>query len=231
MGSTSETTDDAALAAACARGEASAIAEIERRHFANARAAVERIVGASATDEAMQVVRHKLFVAEPGERPRIAEYEGRGSLGGWLRVVAVRTALTLRRGEKREGKRRDSDDALADLPASPHPEIEPLRAQYQAEFKEAFQGALAGLSARERNLLRLSFLDGLSVDQIGAVYQVHRATAARWVQRAREQLLEETKRRLYEKLRLSPSELQSLVAMVQSQVDVSIHRFLGEEAE
>ena len=40
--------------------------------------------------------------------------------------------------------------------------------------------AFAALESRERNLLRYALGDGLSVDAIGTLYRVHRATAARW---------------------------------------------------
>jgi hypothetical protein len=40
------------------------------------------------------------------------------------------------------------------------------------------------LSRRDRNLLRYQYFDHLTVDDIGALHRVHRATAARGVARA-----------------------------------------------
>ena len=42
-------------------------------------------------DEVKQGLRERLLVGPP---PRIAEYSGSGPLGGWLRVVSVRLAIT-----------------------------------------------------------------------------------------------------------------------------------------
>jgi RNA polymerase sigma-70 factor (ECF subfamily) len=66
----------------------------------------------------------------------------------------------------------------------------------------------------------------MTVDRVGTVYRVHRATAARWIQAIRERLLDETYRRLGERLRLSPAEFASLTAIVQSQLRVSLSGIL-----
>lgn len=61
------------------------------------------------------------------------------------------------------------------------PELSHLKATFAAEFKFALTLAIDELSVRDRNLLRQSVLDGLTIDQLGKLYRVHRATAARWV--------------------------------------------------
>ncbi len=45
-------------------------------------------------------------------------------------------------------------------------------------------------------MLRLHFLEGLSLNQIGAMYQVNKSTISRRMARARETLLERTRERL-----------------------------------
>src|SRR5262249_43055522 len=78
------------------------------------------------------------------------------------------------------------DEILAALPAEgSDPEIEHFKRLYAAEFRAALSEAIAGLASRERNLLRHGFADALSIDQIGALYGVHRSTAARWIHAAR----------------------------------------------
>ncbi len=71
-------------------------------------------------------------------------------------------------------------------------------------------------------MLRLYFLDGLSIDRIAAVYAVHRATAARWVARGREALLRGTQEVLGQRFRLDQAEVESLVGIVRSQLDVTL---------
>jgi DNA-directed RNA polymerase specialized sigma24 family protein len=45
-------------------------------------------------------------------------------------------------------------------------------------FEGALQVALAGLDARDRMLLRLSLVSGLSCQKIGKIYSVNASTAA-----------------------------------------------------
>jgi len=47
----------------------------------------------------------------------------------------------------------------------------------------------------------------------------------------RERLFDETRRRLLEELQLPPRELDSLLALVRSDIDVSVRRILGESGE
>jgi RNA polymerase sigma-70 factor (ECF subfamily) len=217
---------DLALAWAAARGDARAILAIERRHLPAARIAVVRILGDDCADDIMQQVRTKLFVGE-NARPRIAEYLGCGSLPGWLRVVAVRTALSQRRASKRVEDREASNDQLLDLAGPLDPEIDHLKSRYRGEFKAAFQSALATLSARDRNLLRLHYVERLTIDDLGVMHNVHRATVARWIAALRERLFEATRGDLTRRLGINRSEFDSLVVLVRSQLDVSLHRFLG----
>ncbi|APR82861.1 putative DNA-binding regulatory protein [Minicystis rosea] len=216
------------LACACLRGDPRALARLEADHLGPAIAAVGRIVDAADRDDAVQALRQKLLVADGDTRPRLADYGGRGSLPGWLKVVGARLALS------RARRRRDDaieDDELLDLPSPLHPELEHMRERYKAELKAAFQDALAALSPRERTLLRLQFLDDLGVDRIGAMYRVHRSTAARWIAQARETLFDGTRQRLAARLGIGTSQLDSILDLVRSHVDLSLQRCLGAEEE
>jgi RNA polymerase sigma-70 factor (ECF subfamily) len=118
---------------------------------------------------------------------------------------------------------------LAEVPAlaAPvDPELAFLRERYRDSYQTALRDALARLSVKERSVLRLSVVDGLSIDAIGRAYQVHRATAARWVVGAREQLLKETYALLGERLQLRESELRSLATALRSELHLSLGRLL-----
>jgi RNA polymerase sigma-70 factor (ECF subfamily) len=189
------------------------------------------VVGDDHAEDALQVVRTKLFVGD-GSRdgtPKIADYRGRGSLAGWVRVVAVRTALTLRRGARRAERREANDDALLDVPGALDVELDHLKTRYRGELQAALRRALSSLTARERNLLRMHFIEGLSVDDLGALHRVHRATAARWIVSIRERLFDAIREDLTHRLGIDRSEFDSLVALVRSQLDVSLHRFLAAD--
>jgi RNA polymerase sigma-70 factor (ECF subfamily) len=219
--------EDLYLATACARGAPKALAALERDHMRHVRTALGRILGPSEVDDGVQSVREKLLVGSDGAPPRIGEYVGRGALSSWIKVVAVRTALSALRKRRPEAAG-DEEDPLLDLPASVHTQVEPFVLRYGPAFKRAFQAALAELDARERTLLRFSYVDGLTVDEIGGLYRVHRATAARWVAQAREHLGERTRVGLARELGTHDGGLTSILEIIQSHVDVSLGRVLGD---
>ena len=97
-----------------------------------------------------------------------------------------------------------------------------------ADFKQAFEHAMASLEPSERNILRMSFVSDLSIDEIGKLYSIHRATAARRLARARARLAELTREHLRQRLDLDEGEFTSIVRLVHSQLNLSISRVLGE---
>ncbi|MFP2931872.1 sigma factor-like helix-turn-helix DNA-binding protein, partial [Pyxidicoccus sp. 3LG] len=108
------------------------------------------------------------------------------------------------------------------------PELAFIRERHQEDFRVAFRAALDRLDARERNLLRLHHVHGLSMDSVGATYQAPRSTVARWIVRARERLLALTRQELTVRLRLTPDELDSMLRLVGSQLDVSLRQLMTE---
>ena len=222
---------DLYLAAACAHGDPEALRQFERHLLPEADAAIRGVEPEPAfVDEVRQRVRTKLLVAEPGHAPKIADYAGRGPLAGWLCVVALRTAMSLQR-ERRRADARHGDERWAvalTWPSTADPELEHWKQSYGAELGEALVQACAALPDRERAVLRLCFVDGLGIDRIGAIYGVHRSTAARWLQRAREELLRTTRERLAERLQATPTQLSSMDRLVHSQLEVSLGGLFGE---
>ncbi|MBX3156436.1 MAG: hypothetical protein KF773_10590 [Deltaproteobacteria bacterium] len=210
------------LAFACLGRDAAACELFDRRYLAGlaARLVRQRIPDAVAA-EAVQQLRVKLFT---GERPLLLAYGGTGELHGWLRITALRAAIRLQRGEVRRGEL-DQDAALAD--GALGADLQYQRRLYQDEFRAAFAEAVASLTTRERNLLKHSVLYGASSDDLGALYQVHRATAARWLASARERLAAETQRGMLARLRIERAEYESILRLIQSQLDVSVARILG----
>lgn len=218
---------DLYLACACAAGDPAALAAFET-HCGPAIARAVHGAGATAAerDDLAQVIRQRLLV-EPaaGGPPRIATYSARGSLAAWVRVVATREAARMLPRARREQSA--SDDELAGLLApDADPEIGYLKRLYRHEFKAAFAAAIDALDDADRLLLRQHTLDELGIDQLAALHGIHRATAARRVTAAREALMAATQRELIARLRVSRTELASLVRLIHSQLDVSLPRLL-----
>lgn len=214
------------LALACARGDARALRELEARTFPGARGVLGRM-GLSPDEiaEVLQILREKLLVAASDDTPKILAAAAHGDLPGVIRVAAARTALNLRRKDHRLDV--DDERLLRELCPADDPELVALKEQHRAAFKAALEDALRSLTAQERNVLRMHLVHALSIDAIGSTYKVHRATAARWLGAIREKLDGETRRLLRERRGLTDPEVDSLVRLVESRIDVSFHRVLG----
>ncbi len=218
--------EDVYLAVACAQGDRAALLHFEGALIPEAGRALSRLrLPRAEVDEMLQRIREKLLVRTDAE-PLIASYSGKGALAAWVRAVAVREALT----EKRKAARRGaevSESGLADLAARGDPDLEQIRARYAEPFKAAFRDALAALPPRDRNLLRMTYVDGLTAEQVGLAYGVHRVSVARWIGSVRAALFENTRDTLAKRLAVSHDELHSLTRMCLSQLDVSIERLLA----
>jgi RNA polymerase sigma-70 factor (ECF subfamily) len=92
------------------------------------------------------------------------------------------------------------------------------------------QDALAGLPDRERMVMRLHLVGGMSVEAIGKMYDVSQSTVSRWLAKARETIVKTAQALLHERLRVAPEEFQSLAALVVSQLDLSLSRVLASRA-
>ena len=224
---------DLYLACACARQAPGAIAAFDRDYMREVDVALTRMrIGPPRLHDVKQLVRQRLFVGggtagQPAGPGKIAEYGGRGDLRRWVRSVAVRTCLN----ELRKGRREilvDDEQLIAQHAIAPDdPEIEYMKRTYAHEFRTAFGEALAQLGARDQTLLRYHHVDGLNIDEIGAIYRIHRVTAFRWIEKAKELLARSTLDILRDRLRLPASELDSVLRMIRSQIHLSLVRHLG----
>ncbi|MDI1436574.1 sigma factor-like helix-turn-helix DNA-binding protein [Polyangium sorediatum] len=212
------------LAAACLRGVHAALEAFEREVLPSARRALSMRADEARVDEMLQRTRTRLLTELHGP-PKLALYAGRGPLGGFVRTVAVHL---LANDEAAAKPIEDDDDALAALPEAADVEAGLCRLDQQQHFRAAFREALATLSSRDRALLRLSLLDGLSIDDIAPMYGAHRATVARWLGAARDLLATRTRQALASRLRLRPDDLESLLGGVLSRFDLSLSRLLRE---
>jgi RNA polymerase sigma-70 factor (ECF subfamily) len=215
---------DLALAAACAQGLPAALAVLERGPLREIGDFVARIDSSPAfAAEVRQLVREKLLVGtSPGQPGSIVRYGGRGPLGGWIRVVAARAAIDLRRARGQEPPDTADTDRVVALTLDPETSL--LRERHREPFQAALSEALAALSARERNLLRLHFAEGCTLEQLATSYQVHRATVARWLATARAAVLSGVARRLGESAGMTEGEIGSVVRLLGSEIDVSLSR-------
>ena len=219
------------LACACRDGDEAAIATLDS-FVRDCDGSLSRMAGGrSFADDVKQQVRAKLLVAEPGHVPKIAEYAGRGDLRSFVRVLVMRQALSFLRKARREVALDEDLRGRAELGFARDPELDHLRETYEVEFTRAFGDAVCALTSEERNLLRFHYLDGLSIDHIGAIYGIHRVSAARRLTRVRQALVTKTRALLRERMRLRTGELESVLRLIESGVDISIRRALRDASE
>jgi RNA polymerase sigma-70 factor (ECF subfamily) len=70
--------------------------------------------------------------------------------------------------------------------------------------------------------LRQHYVDGLTIDELGKLYRMHRSTAARLVVRARGLVLEATRAQMMSRLEVHSQDLDSIMRMIRSQLDISL---------
>ncbi|WP_375757818.1 hypothetical protein [Corallococcus exercitus] len=219
--------EDLYLALAALEGQRAALDALESSVLVPAGRAVRRVEASDAfVDEVLQLTRLRLLVDEGGRAPRLTEYAGRGPLRRWAEAVSLGIALSLKRRPERSTP---LDDALiaADLGAA-DPELEHIRHRYRPAFRAAFAEALSALSMRDRNLLRMGLVQGLGVESLGALHQVHASTVSRWMAKARESLLEHTRMALARRLALNTSQLDSLLRVLDGSLEISLASLLKE---
>jgi RNA polymerase sigma-70 factor len=121
---------------------------------------------------------------------KLAYYSGCGSLGGWLRAVVGQLAVDRHRRTSRLVQTEEPSEFDRAAAASheqdgwrPPAPLDPERALAESDaaraVEEALAGALQGLDAEDRLLVRLYYFDGLKLKEAGAVLGVHEATASR----------------------------------------------------
>lgn len=216
--------EDLYLAWWCRRGDPHAIAAFEAAFEDELRAITARFRDLPA-DELRQQLRIKLFVGTADTPPKIRDYAGTGSLKSWLRVTAVRSFIDLVRSTRAQRYEQELDEA--ELLGLGDPQHASMRAELGAAVKAAFAAAVASLLPRQRVFLRHAYVDHHTLDQIAAHYSVHRATVARTLASAREQLVTETRARLVQTIGIDTDELTSVIRNLDSRIDLSLSRVLA----
>ena len=127
---------------------------------------------------------------------------------------------------KRQSQRDLDSDGTEIASPGADPELQMMRALHREHFRDAFRATLAELSSDERAVLRMHYLDGLTIDEICLGYRVHRSTVARWIERARKRVLSETVRRMKASRSADSREVDSTMRFLESHFDVSVQGLL-----
>jgi RNA polymerase sigma-70 factor (ECF subfamily) len=211
------------LAIACAAGVPGA-AEIFQKFYTDAIEGGVRSVTREHVEELRQRVLELLFVGSPQNGPRIGQYKGQGPLAAWLRTTAKRVALRAATADKAE--KLVAEDSLAnELADSCDQELALLRTHYSGLFRDALASALRELPAKDRMLLQLSLVGGISTVRIGKMYGVNQSTISRQLQRAASKTFDIVRLKLRSELGILSEEVESLLAIVRSHIEMTLSCF------
>ncbi|MEM9695329.1 MAG: sigma-70 family RNA polymerase sigma factor [Myxococcota bacterium] len=221
------------LACACLAGDNRAVARFQAEVKPVIDSVFRRLGFMRYAEEIRQRVLRAVVVGESGH-PALVNYTGRGAIGNWIRVITVREAYRYVRQKQRTNEREvmSDDDRMMDLAVAEdaNPELLHLKQDYRDKFKQSFQTAFANLTHRQRNVLRYQYLDGLNLEQIGAIYDVSRATVARWRAQARDDLFSGTRKAMRDIHRVPADEFKKALQLIESAMDVSLSRLLLDVA-
>jgi RNA polymerase sigma-70 factor (ECF subfamily) len=133
----------------------------------------------------LQDIRAMLLV---GVRAKLQAYRGRGPLAAWLRRIAANAAWD---HVRKKSVDRRSLRALACTRSALVPtcqEDQRILSQRARLCDTAWRHTIESLSTSERQLLRHRYVAGLSIDVLGPMYGLHRATVARRLRRIMESI-------------------------------------------
>ena len=148
-----------------------------------------------------------------------------------LCVTAVRVCLDLSKRKDRTREKPVDDDAVLAMPSPADLSLDHLKAEYRPIVAAALHAAARALSPGDRVLLRQHLSAGMTIDQVGAVLGVHRATAARRIERAREALLANVRAALADQLALPLPEVDSVIGLVASRLDLSAEQLFATASQ
>lgn len=222
---------DLYLACACVEGIPGAAETFVTHTSEEVRRVAARFArrGTLAVDDLVQIVMTRLLVSDEDRPARLTLYRGRGSLVSFVKVTAARLAINA--VGDRSAEREEPEEQLFAALVSPgaSPEANVVGEDVRARVREAFVAAVATLQPRERNVLHYSLCDGLSIDVIARMYKVHRATAARWIESARDDLVKQTRVELRRLLSVPDRDVDTILRGGLSRFELSVARILRPE--
>ncbi|NPD24439.1 sigma factor-like helix-turn-helix DNA-binding protein [Corallococcus exiguus] len=216
---------DLYLACACGEGHPAALRAFEQ-HLLQQVPSRLASMPRTQVDEALQLLRERLLMGSGGEPPRILTYSGRGALLAWVVISTARIASQLKTRDARQELFDEPPEALVQLLSTGDPEHELLRKDLRELLVDVLRKVLEALPPRERTLLRLHHLHGFTMDRLATMYGESRSGVARRVLQSRERLLKLLRAELAGRLKPDDAALDSLLGLVNSQLDLSLNRLM-----
>lgn len=192
--------EDLALAQACAIGQEAAWESFVKIYRPYLRSAAAAILRASATSAEACELADSLFAelygladGKTGERSLFRYFHGRSSLKTWLRAVLAQRRIDAVRAAKRfesldepdgDGKIHEIAQGAATPLADPH------RERYIKLFQVALSAAIARIEFRDKERLKLYYVEEKTLAEIGKKLGEHESSVSRNLDRIRREMRE-----------------------------------------
>ncbi len=192
--------EDLALAHACATGQEAAwefFVEIYRPYLRSAAAAILKVNSSSAEArelaDSLFAELYGLSDGKTGERSLFRYFHGRSSLKTWLRAILAQRRIDAVRAARRfesldepdgDGKVREIAEKVVSSLADPH------RERYVKLFQLALETALSRIETRDRQRLKLYYVEEKTLAEIGKKLGEHESSVSRNLDRIRKEMRE-----------------------------------------
>ena len=221
--------EDLFLATACARGN-----RIAWEYFADDylpllhRMATQACRQVQEGEDVAQEIAENLLA----DKSKLAAYDGRGTLAGWLRVTVSHAAIDRFRRKRREVSLDEEDGSrpgnYAAGPAS-DPPADKVDSPWGSVLSRLLESHIRRLPPRDRLILGLYYVENVPLKLIGRRFGVHEATASRWLDKLRSEIRKSVERELCVKHGLRPGEVSSLWQWVAEREQFSLKEVLGSK--
>ena len=223
------------LTTACAAGDGAAWKAFHLRYHAVIQKAGRCCAqNSSEAEELSESMMSALFLpistASGKKTSKIAQYDGLGSLEGWLKVVVSRMAIDQVRRSQRlvslEDLETEPDSLRSGESKTSSAEIDLPKASQM--FLASLNHAMDQLDAQERLILGMYYLKDLNLKEIGRLLRVHESTVSRTLDRLKKQLRKSVEKHLRDHFRVRAAEVPQLIEMAHLEVEVDFKRVLTE---
>lgn len=181
---------DLCFALACAQGEDAAWDDFMKEYRPFLQSVSRQLTNNdTAAEDLVALAWTELYGLREAEGKRISKfsaYSGRGSLKGWLRAVLFQLSVDRHRRQGRYVQTEEEKEFERLTPPVLPSVNEQVEERYQKATETALVKALKELEPKMKLMLSYYYYDNLTLKQIGQLFQVHEATASRWLQRAQQ---------------------------------------------
>ena len=221
--------EDVFLAFACSRGD-----RIAWEYFADDYAPLLRryALQACRSFNESEDLAQELITRLMEGKEKLAGYNGRASLAGWLRVAIANAAVDrFRRARKQVSLEAVEDGQPVAKALDERIEEdadERLDARWGPVLSEALAGEIGRLAARDRLLLNLYYVQAVPLKLIGQQFRVHEATVSRRLESLRREIRKRIEKELRARHGLRPREIQSLWHWVSESDGLPIEKAMSQ---